>query len=247
MVDMIDHENFPWAKIECKFESEIEKRFRDKGDREYITIEASIYDIIISVKSGKREHVGLLKYFNSLFTELSENLSEQEKTHVVSAVKNLLLTFDKRYLNFVGELAVLNQLKKTGNFNLHKHEFKLPNKKTIDFDLEILEPNMRILLEVLNIHINEQKVENDFDKIKGFFERRISDKIDSKKMNLQPDYNIHIIPVVWGSYEQLVIYRDFFKENSLDVDLAHEPLSFLMLSDGEDYYHFQFSPLSQLP
>lgn len=246
MVDLVNQNTFPWTKIESRFEKEMDSRFQNKGDREFITIETSIYDIIVSVKNGCKDHIGLLKYFNLLFKELNNNLDELEKSQIVLAIKNLLLSFDKRYLNFVGELSVLNQLKKTGNFKLHKHEFKLSNNKTIDFDLEILDPKMRILVEVLNIHINEEKVENDSFKIKEFFIKRINNKIETKKLNLNQDVNIHFVPVVWGSYDQLIIYRDFFKNHKLCLDLAYEPLSLLMLSDGEGYYEFRFSKLSQL-
>jgi len=246
MVNMIIDDSFPWSRIESQFEKKIESRFAGKKDNELVTVEASIYDIIISVKSGKRSHLGLLLYLNSLFEELSAQLSNSEILEVRSAIKSLLLSFDKKYLNFVGELSVLNTLKKTSNIILHKHEYVLPNNKSVDFDIEIKEPNMKMLLEVLNIHLNEDKVENDHDLIERFFMKRIQDKKNSKIKGLDESINIHFIPVVWGSYDELLVYQDFFSNNKIDVEFAHEPMSFLSYSDDNGYYAFRFVPLSKL-
>lgn len=245
IVELINGCDFPWSSINSKFNRALDSRINNSKD-EFIIVEASIYDVIIAVISGKSEYVGLLIYFNRLFDDLNQNLSINERILVISGVKNLLLTFNKNYLNFIGELSVLNQLKKSGNFNLIKYEHELPNGKSIDFDLEIINPNMRILIEVMNIHINNIRVVNDDNEIQSFFVKRIKDKIKSKKKGLLEDVNIHFLPIVWGALDQLKIYQFFFNNNSLNLNLVYEPLSYVSLTDHNGNYEFKFTPLSKL-
>jgi len=55
-------------------------------------------------------------------------------------------------------------------------EKNLPNGKSIDFDMTIQDPKMRVLIEVINIQINPKKVENNANSIRRFINGRLEKK-----------------------------------------------------------------------
>ena len=245
IVNLIDSNDFPWDRINEKFNKKIEARL-ESAEENLFTVQASVYDHIIGAKKKKLNCIGLLKYFNLLFKELNENLKEDERQLVKTNVRNMLSSFDHQFLNYIGELAVLNQLIKSGSFQLLSCEEKLPNGKSIDFLFENKIKPMKILVEVVNIHINSDKVENDPSKIRTFFETKLGKKIDSKKEGLNQGVNFHLIPVIWGGTAALKIYDDFFKNNSLGIPLVYEPMAYLTYSDDKGYYEHYFTPISRL-
>ena len=245
LIDFIGEENFPWDDVEKKFDRKIQERVSEtKG--ETITIEASIFDQIILLKKGDSDYHGLMDFYNKLFHQLKSLLNKKEKRLILKIIKNLLISFDSKYLNYLGELSVLYQLKRTNNFTLLEVEKVLPNGKSIDFDLMIRGPEMRVLIEVLNIQINPLKVENDANSIKTFINGRLGQKVADKKVNLMEDCNVHFVPVIWGGHEQLEIYHEYFKSNSTEIPLSYVPLAFLTYYDQDGNYFPKFSSLSTL-
>ena len=245
LLEFIGDEDFPWDEIERKFDKIIDNRVtREKGDT--ITIETSIFDQIILLKKGDSEYVGLMDVYNKLFLQLQLLLSKDEKRLVLNTVRNLLISYDLKYLNYLGELLVLFKLKQTNDFMLIDVEKILPNGKSIDFDMIITKPNMRVLIEVFSIQINPAKVEDDPSRIRTFINGRIENKFLDKKKNLDADWNVHLIPVIWGGHKEIEIYHRYFKENSMDLPLSYEPLAFLTYHDKDNNYYPTFRSLSTI-
>jgi hypothetical protein len=245
IVTLVDSENFPWGRINSKFNKRIDKILAEETS-DVFNLEATIYDHIISAKKKNSSSLGLLKYFNLLFKELNKNLVGVERDLVKTNVINMLSSFDKQFLNYLGELAVLNQLIKSSTFSLIACEEELPNGKSIDFLFENKIEPMKLLVEVVNIHINDEKVEKDNDKIKIFFQTKLEQKIDSKKQGLDQEIDFHLVPVIWGGIDSLKIYEDFFKNNSIDIPCVYEPMAYLTYSDDHEYYEHYFNPVSKL-
>jgi len=161
--------------VEKKFNRKINQRVSKKnGDS--IVIEASIFDQIISIKKGDSDYIGMIDFYNKLFYQLKLLLNQEEKKLILRTIKNLLVSFDSKYLNYLGELSALYQLKRTNNFILLEVEKNLPNGKSIDFDMTIQDPKMRVLIEVINIQINPKKVENNANSIRRFINGRLEKK-----------------------------------------------------------------------
>lgn len=98
LIDFIGEENFPWNDVEKKFDRKIDQRFSESNG-ETITIEASIFDQVISLKKGDSDYVGMIDFYNKLFYQLNSLLDKKEKKLVLRTIKNLLISFDSKYLN----------------------------------------------------------------------------------------------------------------------------------------------------
>jgi len=114
LIDFIGEEKFPWDDVEKKFNRKINQRVSKKnGDS--IVIEASIFDQIISIKKGDSDYIGMIDFYNKLFYQLKLLLNQEEKKLILRTIKNLLVSFDSKYLNYLGELSSIISIKKTNN------------------------------------------------------------------------------------------------------------------------------------
>ena len=224
-----------WTHIDNLFSKKIADRVaQSKG--ETIIVEATIYDIIVEVKKQNLQAIRLLDFFNKLLLKLSQLLTDTEKKLIKRNIRNFLTTLDKGYLNFVGELAVLNNLIESKDYRLEDVEVKLPNKKTIDFKLKKVKDENFILVEIVNIHLDSNRIETEEEKIRKFFTDRMTQKINSKKINLSSDIKFFLVPVLWGTAADLKIYSDYFKKNKMHIQNVIEPFSYLTFADPNDDY-----------
>ena len=245
LTKFIGDEQFPWDEIDYKFDKKIESRF-SKNPEGSIIVEACIFDQIVSIKKRNTDYTGMMDFYNKLFYQLNTLLNKTEKKLILKTIRNLLVSFDSKYLNYLGELSALYKLKQTNNFILLDVEKVLPNGKSIDFDMMIKEPKMQVLIEILNIQINPEKVEDDSNKICDFINGRIIEKLSVKKLNLVEEWNIHLVPIIWGGHKELEIYNKYFKNNSLDLPLTYEPLAFITYYDNYNNYFPKFGAISSL-
>jgi uncharacterized protein YlaI len=245
LVDLVDEKDFPWEKINNLFTQKIKDRISDSNG-EIIKVEASIYDIIVEAKKQNLTAIGLLDFLNKLFEELTDNLEASEKLLIKSNVKQMLISLDNKYLNFLGEIATLNNLIKSKAYRLIAIEERIPNGKSIDFKLQHINKQKPILVEIVNIHLDSKKVENNPEAIRTYLTCKLTKKIESKTSNLVKKIQFHLIPVIWGSSKDLKIYSDFFKSNSLNMLDVEEPIAYLTYSDTAGYYEHYFQTISKL-
>jgi hypothetical protein len=245
LMELTEKQNLDWNRINQLFAAWMFK-YANIPENDTVTEEAHIYLIAIESVNGNKQALGLFTFFDRLFQELVKVLSDNEKKLIGNNIFNLLTNFDSKYLNFVGEIAVLNNLIKSNQYNLIDVETKVLNGKSIDFKLSNKRNNENVFVEVLNIHINSNKVESDENKIKKFLETRINRKYTEKTSNLLPSFKLNIVPVIWGSAKVLEIYSSFFRSNSLETPYSTEPVSFLTFTDDSGYYLHKFGRISQL-
>ncbi len=245
LIELIDFNDFPWKKIDQAFLAKWEQRTIASGG-EKMLIEASVFDIIIEAKKDNLKAIGLLDFFNKLFEELADSLTRSEKILIRSNAKAMLKSLDSKYLNFLGEMAVLNNLIKTGVYRLNSIEYQLSNGKSIDFKLTYIPVNQEILVEIVNLHLDTDKVEDNAVVIEKFLTHKLANKMASKKLNLDKDVAIYLIPVLWGGWKEVKIYSDFFKYNKLSLPHTLEPLAYLQYNDGISYFEHYFKSVSHL-
>ncbi len=245
LIEFVDGQDFPWGKIDKLFSDKITDRISESNG-ETIVVEASIYDIIVAAKKQNSSAIGLLDFLNKLFEELTDTLDSDEKSLIKSNVKQMLISLDSKYLNFLGEIATLNNLIKSNVYRLVDIEHKIANGKSIDFKLRHIEQNKFLLVEIVNIHLDSNRVDDNADAIRKFLTHKLSEKIKSKKARLNNDFSFYLIPVIWGGWKDIKIYSEFFKSNKLDLPDVIEPVSYLTYTDNAGYYEHYFKTISNL-
>jgi hypothetical protein len=248
LMEMVGENDLNWDDIDNKFEKRIQQRIKEinESEQESMIIQASIYDIIVEAKKNSNQAKGLLVFLNRLFSELNLLLSIEAKRLIKSNIWNMLTALDTQYLNFTGEIAVLNNLIKSGMYDLADVEPKLPNGKTIDFKLRRISDNKFLLVEVFNIHVDSSRVDPNQTDIHKFLSHRISKKIAIKGDGLPSDLQFFLVPVIWGGLDAIKVYSEYFQKNKLEIANICEPVSFAMRSDGMGYYEHRFGNVSNL-
>lgn len=245
ITDIVGEMDFGWERIDKLFSDELIKRTAKANDNGGTwKVKATIYDIIIEVKKQNLEAIRLLSFFQRLLEELSMNLTAEEKKIIRKNIRDFLTSFDVRYLDYVGELAVINNLIKSKIYRLGNVETKLASEKRIDFKIKKTEDGKLYLVEVLNIHLDSKKVENDEGKIKIFLNHRLAKKIESKNS----DIDFFLVPVLWGGWQDIKVYSDYFKKNKMHLTNVLEPVAYVTFTDpkNETFYFHRFGNVSNL-
>jgi len=242
LMKLIGNADFPWLDIDKMVLTKINERIKASGGQT-IMVEANLYDMIVSAKKGNNQAIGLLDFLNSVFKELNLNINSVEKKLVISILKKILTSLSKDYLNFVGEIATLNNFKKKKIFTLEDTEVKLTNGKSIDFLFSRQDNNQTQLVEVYNIHLNPDKVEENPDKIKKFLNERLANKNKDKLKDLTEEISFSLVTILWGSHKALKVYNDFFQKESLDIENAVEPLCYIMQTDNKGFFLHSFGTI----
>jgi len=236
-------DDFDWERIDKLFSDELTNR-TEKANGETLLIEATIYDIIIEVKKRNLQAMRFLSFFQRLLEELSINLTTEEQKLIKKNVRDFLTRFNLKYLDYVGELAVINNLVKSKIYRLENVEAKLTSEKSIDFKIRKIEDGKSHLVEVLNIHLDSSKVESNDEKIRTFLDYRLRNKIESKKS----DKKFFLVPVLWGGWQDIKVYSEYFKKNKMHLTNVLEPVAYATFTDpkNETFYFHRFGNVSNL-
>lgn len=243
LIKFIGERNFPWKEIDDAIEKNLNKRV-EKAKGGTLLFEINLYDNIILAKENDIIATGFLEFVNTIFKELLLNLSPAEKELIILKTKDVLKQLDNSFLNFVGELAVLNNLIKSKAYTLKGTEYKLSNNKSIDYLIRKTDSKNLMLVEILNIHINNEKVLSDKEEIRKFFTDRLSQKIEDKTKSLVNEIDFILITVLWGKPKAMKVYKDFFSTETLLVKNVLEPCCLLMFIDENNKYTHRFGTLS---
>ncbi len=243
---LIDGESFRWEAINKSFQKVLlsrESKYITKN--EIITVESTFIDVVIRASLNKPESAIIFSHFEFLFKKLDENLLSSEKKLLKTTIYNLITNYDKNYLNFLSELSVLNYLVEFNGFRLKQIEYITYTGKKIDFLFE-KNGNELIPVEVMNIHIPEDKKLSIFDDIAGFLYYRFINKIKEKEFG---ENNIfYLAPVVWSSnIENLKILSDFYKNNCINLKnvlplFCHQNFT----NNIDDELKHKFEPISEI-
>jgi len=226
--------NLDWKTIEKRFSQKLDehlKKFDLTGQP--IRIQASLFHVITSSKEGKEEATTLLDFITKLFQELITSLDKEEKKLIKKNLFDLLTNIDMKYLNFLGELCVLNQVKRNTKLKLIATEQPLAkNKKDgakIDFVFYNSESGKKLLVEIVNVHINENVTETN-EKIEILLDQKIKGKLNRK--GLRTTFEFLLIPVIWGPIDdqkKLIQYYETFQPKFTNTST---PFCYMPFSDS---------------
>lgn len=236
---------FPWASIDSDTLAYFEALKAEAKD-ETIRSPATFALTLLRAKGGYKPAVGMMHFLNNVFNDLSNSLTTSEKKMACSIVKKILFTFNPTFYHFVGEIATLNNLMTTELYRLKHIEEGLPNGKSIDFYLHSTKNDERILVEVLNIDLDSDRVESAPVAIDKFIAHRAKKKFREKNANLPDPEQFQLIPVLWGGYADIEVYRQHFKDHRATPANVIEPLAYLRHSDGQYYFDHQFGRVGNL-
>lgn len=236
---------FPWDRIDDLFTILWKKKAALAID-DKMKVDATFFFTIMAARKGHSNAIGILHFLNHVFEELAGQLNPVEKKMLCSNIKDMVTTSDLRFYDFVGEIATLNNLMKTKAYRLERVETPLPNGKTIDFQLCKIETNCSILVEIVNIHLDSDRVEADPVAIDKFLTHRLVAKIKDKNKKLKENVHFYLVPVLWGGWQDIEVYSNYFRHYKLALENVIEPVAYLQHSDGQEYYDHQFGRVSTL-
>ncbi len=240
LVSLIDGNDFSWNKLNTKFSKKVNQRTVEYNLKGKLVVEASIYDIITKAAENDSSAIRLLDFFEQTFDKLNLLLNQDEKKIIKSKIYDLLANFDLKYLNFFGELAVLNKIIETKQHKIVGTELTLSTGKKIDFKLFDTKNKVDVLVEILNIQLKQDShKEMDVDK---FLTKRLKDKLQQKIGDDFAKVNFVLIPVIWGQYADLKPFIDYYKRNKWKTNSVFEPLAYASYSNenNEIIYKFDF-------
>lgn len=212
----------------------LNKRFDEYSIRynngERFELRMTLYSLCASAAEGNIEQIHFLSFMNNVFESLSKSLNSVEKDLIKTNVSNLLM-YDEDFLNYLGELFVLNSLMESGNYRLEKTEYRLEkHKKGIDFQIRNVETNEYYLVEVINIELKEKKVTNHV-MIEKFLTSKLQNKLDDTDKSGITEYVL--IPVIWGGKENVVNIlkvKDFYEKTNFSIDRVQTPKVYMQLN-----------------
>jgi hypothetical protein len=242
VVSFTEHfDSFSWGKITHLLEKCLKKRI-SSANREPIVVSTTIFDIVTSAMKEDFRAIKQLEFIDNIFAELAGNLNNEEKNKIKPTIERIFKTLDYTYLNFVGEIAVLNNIISTGRYKLIVIEYKIEEERDIDFLLQEIESGKKVLVEVFRIHINPEKVSSDIKGIKEFLKYRFQEKIKSKTNKI----DFILIPILRGAHESLKVYSDFYKKNSFVIENVVVPLAFMTIFQEDESVEHRFGRISNV-
>lgn len=237
---LLENEPLDWKAINEKFSANHLKRLTNyiHGDRQLL--EANVYDIISEALNGNSQARRMLSFFQHTLEELSRHLDLAGKKKLKKTLYNLLIETDLNYLNYIGELAVLNVFLWKDIYRLHDIESPLGNGNGADFSLEPINAGKNVLVEVVSIR--PRNYPNTPSLLKQFMEGKLIEKIQKKTKGNSAFLKFFLVPVIWGSGEDLAWTAKLLKsEIRLDVLNVTDPLAFATFPDevnGGSYFRF---------
>ncbi len=242
LFELIGDNTFDWRKIERAFEKkfiELEEKYNNIG-RPFKT-KASLFGIITAVLNNEEGAIYLFEYIDKLFKELTLSLSSDEKKLIIKNVFDVLVNMDEKYLNFIGELSLLNQFLKSGNFKLLEVEAPLDegivSTSHIDFTLFDKNNESELLLEVVNVHLKDENTSDDY-KIERLIDQKIQEKYRVTSGN--SDKKFILAPILWGSHKWIKRILNYYLKLDVKLDNILMPSCFVPFidQDGNRVYKF---------
>jgi hypothetical protein len=232
--ELIGENNLDWRTIEKRFGEKLDEHIRKvELTGQLIRVEASLYHIITASKEGKDEATRLLDFITKLFQELITRLDKEERKLIKKNIFDLLTNIDMKYLNFLGELCVLNQVTRNTKLKLIATEQPLDkNKKDgtkIDFVFFNADTDRKLLVEIVNLHINDNVTGTD-NKIETLLDQKIKGKLNRK--GLRTTFEFLLIPVVWGPIDDIKRLIQYYETYQPQFKNTSIPVCYMTFSDN---------------
>lgn len=246
--ELLGDNGLKWRTVEKVFGRKLDgykRKFDLTG--EPIIVEASLFHIITSSISGNEQAKRLLDFITKLFEELILRLDKEEKKLIKNNLFGLITNINREYHNFLGELCVLNSVKKNTKLKLVKTEEPLdpakPSGSKIDFTFLNSETERRHLVEVVNIQIDGYHTLSDEE-----INNQLTQKIDGKlnRTGIRTNSNFLLIPVVWGPKDDLLKLIKYYEKFNPQFKNTSVPTGFATCFYDEEKYVHRFGTINTL-
>ncbi|RFS26224.1 hypothetical protein DVR12_00080 [Chitinophaga silvatica] len=187
-----------WRKINDNYRKIKKDRFTNYLNNSQKLFEVNLYDLFDMMEIGNRQAYFFLYLIKRSLEELCNAIPENNRYKLRDTLYNMLVQFDHKHRNYIGELLVLNNIVKSQQFELIEIEEPITNSTSADFFLRNKTTGATELLEVVNIHIDQPK-----EDIKKFIEGKLEAKFEAKTKNQIEYKRFTLIPVVWAPYKIL--------------------------------------------
>lgn len=246
LFELLQGERFDWKKINTKFSETHLTRLTNfiHGNNELI--EANFFDVLTEHWKGNKKGTRMLNFFRSLLADINRNLDVTAKKKIKKTLYNILIEFDLNYLNYIGELAVLNLFIRNKEYKLNRIESPLGNKKNADFLFDRTDGNGSVLVEVVNVR--PKVFPKNHSGIKNLFEEKFTEKNLLKTGGELRFLKYFLVPVVWGTSEELRRTADFLKVGTkINMPNVTELCAYCTFSDGQENGSIhKFGPLNTM-
>jgi hypothetical protein len=207
------------------------EKLRVEGDSN-IKRPHSIIEWLVSAESGHEQPKAFLEYLDNACkfcrAEIDPRLHNKLKSIAWSLVTafdtDLTLKDNPRYQTFIGELlTVYNILNKKDAVRLDGIEVSLPNGKTADIAITLLESNTQILFDIVSINDFDPTKPKNEGEVVSFFEYRFNQKLEAKTNGLAEspsgthvlidgnEVEFKIYPIIWHELHELSVWADTLK------------------------------------
>lgn len=245
-----------WVEEDNKFETELEKREAKRVELrvESFKVRTSFIDVLIDCYNGDKSQIDFIAHLNNMVNELLQKVPDVHHKGLREMIKGKLTNLkDWNYLNVCGELSILKALI-NGDYKLKKIEADYSNGRNKDFLLEDPKGDLG-LFEVMNIHADSEKLEDEED-LKTFIFKRLTDKINYETEGVTKSENkipLYFIPVFWffDMNKLLKFYPFFVKfESEYNQNCFEYPVSgfnaYIKLTDDKSINFFSFGSITSL-
>jgi len=248
LIELLGDNKISWTSANKKFEKHLEKlKLKVQENGNGIIVDANFYTLLKNKIFKIVESDAMFDFYVSRFENLNESLNASEKKLISQTILNFLTEMSRDYLNFIGELAVLDFYKTTFNLDLIGVEEKVHSNSsvTIDFLFKTTKGEGKLYLEVLNLHIENLDFQSN-EKLQYWLESKFNKKEKSK--NLRDADKVLIQPVIWTKdLKQLEMLEQLYDNGKIPNEKVNIPLGYasFYIRDKHEYEH-RFEPVSMI-
>ncbi|MEQ1587205.1 MAG: hypothetical protein ABL895_15055 [Cyclobacteriaceae bacterium] len=209
--DLVAGSKLNWGRINKRAEEVLaERKKKIDSHGQPALIEVGFIDLIISTIRGRGQAGLFFLFIKKLFEELAVNLSGDEKLLIKDNLYGFLTNIDLKYLNFLGELCVLNQIKKNTQWRLIDTECPNDplNKSGPKIDFKFATTRSQMMIEVVNLHLDERLDWTDM-RIENLLTQKLPAKLRAKRGVGSPIF--YLLPVLWGNHKSISKFVEYYK------------------------------------
>lgn len=215
--------NFGWAAINSNWKSNWEILVTKQEKEGPLIQKLTLLKICANSTRGDKTDVHFLKFIDGIFKNLGEFLEVKDYGLIRENIYNFLL-FHENFLNYLGELAMLNCILLTKQYKLLATEYRvLDSGPSIDFLVLHIETNKKIPIEIVNITLEDQRF-IDNATIARFLRGKFENKLREKDLS---GINYTLVPVMWpiNTEENFNLERliNFYTETNFQMDRVQTP------------------------
>ncbi|MBL7921141.1 MAG: hypothetical protein JNJ40_12560 [Bacteroidia bacterium] len=248
MIDLLSEQQISWSSINKVSKAHMQKiRKEIESTGKMVEREVTFHSVIfgkLTRDNGRAD--AMFDYFNQLFYSLKKNLKEEERKFLHGMISNVLLKVNKEYLNFIGELAVLDHYMSMNLYELCNIEETVVSESNVSIDILFKSKvdSHELLIEVVNIHLANKEFTSFLD-LRKHLELKLTEKVQSKILTKKR--NIKIQPVLWiKDHSNLEFINEFYLKTNFGVENVLDPMVYCSYKLNEGRFEHRFESIKTI-